>query len=96
MRTRGLLAALGSGQAPRIEAPEGIGAGIANERVAQEQRNLDGQYGEYQARVARIDAEIAKREAERRSTEEIVKKLEQTAPLARQRAEDFTHLVAQT
>ena len=94
MRTRGLLAALGSGQAPRIEAPEGIGAGIANERVAQEQRNLDGQYGEYQARVARIDAEIAKREAERRSTEEIVKKLEQTAPIARQRAEDFKDLVA--
>lgn len=93
-RARGLLAALGSGKAPRIEAPEGIGAGIANERLAQEQRILDGQYGEYQARVARIDAEIAKREAERRSTQEIVKKLEQTAPIARQRAEDFKDLVA--
>jgi hemolysin D len=53
------------------------------ERVAQEQRILDGQYGEYQARAQRIDAEIAKREAERRSTEEIVRKLEQTVPIAR-------------
>jgi hemolysin D len=92
-RARGLLAALTSGNAPRIEAPANIGAGIGIERVAQEQRILDGQYGEYQARISRIDAEIAKREAERRSTMEIVRKLEQTAPIARQRAEDFKGLV---
>jgi hemolysin D len=89
-RARGLLAALSNGKAPRIEAP----AGIAVERLAQEQRILDGQHGEYLARVTRIDAEIAKREAERRSTEAIVRKLEQTAPIARQRAEDFKDLVA--
>ena len=89
-RARGLLAALTAGKPPRMEHPVGIGA----ERVAQEQRILDGQYGEYQARVSRIDAEIAKREAEFRSTEAIVRKLEQTAPIARQRAEDFKDLVA--
>ncbi len=89
-RARGLLAALSSGRPPQMEHPVGIGA----ERVAQEQRILDGQYGEYQARVSRIDAEIAKREAEFRSTEAIVRKLEQTAPIARQRAEDFKDLVA--
>jgi hemolysin D len=88
-RSRALLAALASGKAPRIESP----SGIAVERVGQEQRILDGQYGEYLARVQRIDAEIAKREAERRSTEEIVRKLEQTVPIARQRAEDFKGLV---
>ena len=92
-RARSLLAALASGKAPRIEPPAGIGAGIGIERIAQEQRILDGQYGEYQARVSRIEAEIAKREAERRSTQEIVRKLEQTAPIARQRAEDFKGLV---
>ena len=90
-RARGLLAALTSGKPPRIEPPAGIGIGV--ERIAQEQRILDGQYGEYQARISRIDAEIAKREAERRSTQEIVRKLEQTAPIARQRAEDFKGLV---
>lgn len=88
-RSRALLAALASGRAPRIESP----SGIAVERVAQEQRILDGQYGEYLARAQRIDAEISKREAERRSTEEIVRKLEQTVPIARQRAEDFKGLV---
>ena len=88
-RARGLLAALSSGRAPRIEPP----ANIAVEREALAQRILDGQYAEYQARIARIDAEIAKREAERRSTEEIVRKLEQTVPIARQRAEDFKGLV---
>lgn len=92
-RARGLLAALANGKSPRIETPSGIGPGIGIERVAQEQRILDGQYGEYQAKVSRIDAEIAKREAERRSIQEIVKKLEQTAPIARQRAEDFKGLV---
>jgi hemolysin D len=93
-RARALLAALAAGRAPRIEPPANIGVAIGIERVAQEQRILDGQHGEYQARIARIDAEIAKREAERRSTEEIVRKLEQTAPIARQRAEDFKGLVA--
>lgn len=88
-RSRALLAALASAKAPRIESPPGI----VVERVAQEQRILDGQYGEYLARAARIDAEIAKREAERRSTEEIVRKLEQTVPIARSRAEDFKGLV---
>jgi hemolysin D len=88
-RSRALLVALASAKAPRIESP----SGIAVERVAQEQRILDGQYGEYLARAQRIDAEIAKREAERRSTEEIVRKLEQTVPIARQRAEDFKGLV---
>ena len=88
-RARGLLAALGNGKPPRIEPPANIGV----ERVAQEQRILDGQYGEYQARIARIDAEIARREAEYRSTGEVVRKLEQTVPIARKRAEDYKGLV---
>jgi hemolysin D len=92
-RSRALLAALASGKAPRIEGPADLGAGIGTERIAQEQRVLDGQYGEYQARAQRIDAEIAKREAEHRSTEEIVRKLEQTVPIARSRAEDYKGLV---
>lgn len=46
-RSRALLAALASGKAPRVESP----SGIAVERVAQEQRILDGQYGEYRYRA---------------------------------------------
>ena len=88
-RAKALLAALASGRTPKIERIDGVGI----ERITQEQRILDGQWGEFLARVTRIDAEIAKREAERRSTQEIVRKLEQTLPIARQRAEDYKGLV---
>ncbi len=88
-RAKALLAAIASGKSPVLtDLPE-----IDNSRLVQEQRVLDGQYGEYQAKQARIDADIAKREAELRSTQEVVRKLEQTAPIARQRAQDFKNLV---
>lgn len=88
-RARAMLAAIASGKPPALERLANLESG----RLAQEQRILDGQYGEYQAKLARIDAEIAKREAELASTREIVRKLEQTAPIARQRAQDFRDLV---
>jgi len=88
-RAKALLAAIASGKAPLIgRVPD-----VDTNRLAQDQRMLEGQYGEYQAKLARIDADIAKREAELRSTQEIVRKLEQTAPIARQRAQDFKDLV---
>ena len=62
-------------------------------RLPHEQRLVLGQWQEVQAKLARIDADVARREAERASTQEIVRKLEQTAPLARQRAQDFKDLV---
>ncbi len=88
-RARAMLAAIASGKPPALERMPDMEVG----RLAQEQRILEGQYGEYQAKLARIDAEIAKREAELASTREIVRKLEQTAPIARQRAQDFRDLV---
>jgi len=88
-RSKALLTAIASGKPPAI----GRILNVDTYRLAQEQRMLEGQYGEYQAKLARIDADIAKREAELRSTQEIVRKLEQTAPIARQRAQDFKDLV---
>ncbi|HVO81526.1 MAG TPA: HlyD family type I secretion periplasmic adaptor subunit [Terriglobales bacterium] len=88
-RARGLLAAITQGAAPKIEGIEGIDSA----RVAQEQRVLEGEHAELSARLAQLDADKTKREAELRSTQEIVRKLEQTAPIARQRAEDFKGLV---
>lgn len=88
-RAKALLLAITSGKPPALgKVPE-----VDANRFAQEQRLLEGQYIEYQAKLARIDADIAKREAELRSTQEIVRKLEQTAPIARQRAQDFRDLV---
>lgn len=88
-RARAMLAAIASGKPPALERIQDMEVG----RLTQEQRILEGQYGEYQAKLARIDAEIAKREAELASTQEIVRKLAQTAPIARQRAQDFKDLV---
>ncbi len=90
-RAKALLRAIDSQQRPRLETEHAVPA----ERLAQEQRLLDGQFAEYLAKLARIDADVTRREAELRSTYEIVRKLEQTAPMARQRARDFKHLVEQ-
>ncbi|BAL24635.1 HlyD family type I secretion periplasmic adaptor subunit [Azoarcus sp. KH32C] len=88
-RAQALLGAIDTGAAPVLGSVHDVGA----VQLAQEQRLLKGQYSEYQAKLARIDADIAKREAEIRSTQEIIRKLEQTAPIARQRAQDFKDLV---
>lgn len=83
------LQAVSSGRPPVLDRLPGVPV----ERQAQEQRIVDGQYDEYQARLVRIDADIRRREAELVSTQQIVRKLEQTAPIARQRAQDFKDLV---
>ncbi len=62
-------------------------------RLAAEQRRLDGRHGELRARLDQLDAEIARREAEWRSTRELVEKLVQTEPIARQRAQDYKDLL---
>lgn len=88
-RAKAMLTAIASGRAPVLPPlPD-----VPPERRAQEQRILDGQYVEYQAKLSRIDAEILRREAELASTHQIVRKLELTAPIARQRAQDFKDLV---
>lgn len=90
-RGKALLEALGSGREPRLARP----AGVDDARYLEAQRLLAEQYAEYAARLSRIVADTARREAELRSTQELVKKLEQTLPIAQQRAQDFKNLVAQ-
>lgn len=88
-RARAMLAAIASGHAPVLGDVPDIDANRRNH----EQRVLDGQYLEYQAKLSRIDADNTRREAELASTREIVAKLEQTAPIAKRRAQDFKDLV---
>ncbi|WP_222428770.1 HlyD family type I secretion periplasmic adaptor subunit [Denitratisoma sp. DHT3] len=87
-RAKAMLAAIGSGRVSQLAAP-----GVPKDRLVQEQRHLEGQFGEFQSKVARLEADISRREAELRSTQEVVRKLEQTAPIARQRADDYRNLV---
>jgi hemolysin D len=88
-RGKALLTTLKSGKAPKLQRPVD-----SNDSMFQEaERLLLAQYNEYTAKFNQIDAEIAKREAELRSTQELVRKLEQTLPIAEQRAEDYRGLI---
>lgn len=66
--------------------------GIHPDRWSDEYRLLESQWMEYKAKLERIEADIASKEAEQRSTREIVTKLERTLPIIRHRAEVFKGL----
>lgn len=68
-------------------------AGVDDARFEEAQRLLLGQMEEYTAKLSRAGEEIARRSAELRFTQEVVHKLEQTVPIARQRAQDFKSLL---
>lgn len=89
LRAQALLASLASGTPPRLKPPAGVDA----DRLLAEQSRATGQYQEYQARQLQLQAEITRRQAELQATQEQVAKLEQTVPIARQRAQDYQKLV---
>ena len=87
-RGKAMLEALKTGKPPSLERPDGINTAQYEEA----QRLLSGQYHEYIAKLDRIASEIAMREAELHSTQELVHKLEQTLPIAQKRAEDLKEM----
>jgi hemolysin D len=89
LRAKTLLASLANGAAPRLAPLDGVDAA----RLQAEQGQANGQFEEYQARRLQWQAEIARRQAELQATQEQVAKLEQTLPIARQRARDYQKLV---
>ena len=90
-RGQAMLDALGGARPPALTQP----AGVDRLKFADAQRLLAGQMAEVQAKQGRIEADMHKREAELRSTRELVRKLEQTVPIAKERARDFKNLVDQ-
>lgn len=88
-RAQALLAALASGIPPKLPPLDGADA----TRLLAEQSQTTGQYQEYQARQQQLQAEITRRRAELQATREQVTKLEQTTPIARQRAQDYQNLL---
>lgn len=86
-RARALLQGLEEGMARLADLP-----GVPRDKMEEERRLLEGQYREYRAKLDRLESEIARRQAELESTRELLKKLEQTAPMARSRAADFKTL----
>ena len=90
-RAQAMLHALDNRRLANLTRP----SGIDDVKFLEAQRLLAGQMAEFSAKQNLIEAETAKREAELRSTHELVHKLELTVPIARQRAQDFKNLVDQ-
>ncbi|HYR05798.1 MAG TPA: HlyD family type I secretion periplasmic adaptor subunit, partial [Gallionella sp.] len=88
-RARAMLAAMGGGASPRLTGWQGVD----EVKLKEAQSLLLGQFQEYAAKLARIDAEIRQRQAELRSTQELAYKLMQTVPIARQREQDYKDLL---
>lgn len=88
-RAQALLSALEDGKPPKLKPLDGADAS----RLLAEQSQASGQHQEYQAHQLQLQAEIARRRAELQATQEEVAKLEQTVPIARERARDYQKLV---
>jgi hemolysin D len=90
-RTQALLAALDSQKALEVIRP----TDVDETKYVETQRLFLGQLAEIRAKQNRIEAEMAKKEAEKRSTLDLVRKLEQTLPIAKLRAHDYKNLMDQ-
>lgn len=88
-RGKALITSLKTRENPNLHRPEAVDDG----KFAEAERQLAGQYDEYTAKLNRIGSEMAMREAELRSTQALVNKLEQTVPIARSRANDLKDLL---
>lgn len=84
----GVLEDPGANRTISSEVPEADPA-----KIAAEQALLEGQIAEYYARESQLLSDIARREAELRVTGDLLRKLEETAPIARKRAQDLKGLL---
>jgi len=67
-------------------------AGTSEQQAQNEQRHLDGEWQELISKLERLQAEKASRQAEWRSIQATVGKLEHTAPIVRRLAQDYQQL----
>jgi hemolysin D len=88
MRAQAVLIALENNRQPILPRT----ADIAQGRLQEAQQQAIGMYQEYRARLERINADIARRQAELQSSDEIVRKLEHTLPHVQSRAQDYKDL----
>ena len=89
LRAQAMLSAQRSGQLTALHASD-----IPTARLTDGTRQLEGMLTEYRARLARLDADIERRQAELQSLQEAIRKLEKTLPITTRRAEDFQDLQA--
>jgi hemolysin D len=92
-RATALLNALRLGKAPSLPLPlgEGRGEGAAHTATAQ----LQTEWQDITAKLAKLVAEQSRRQAEAATVRELIAKLEATLPIAQQREADFKRLADQ-
>lgn len=91
-RTTALMTALHSGRAP-VLGP--LPAGVPSEDQAAMRLQLDSEFQDITAKLAKLSAEQARRQAEIATVRETIAKLEATLPIAQQREADFKRLADQ-
>ena len=69
--------------------------GVDTAEFVQARSVLQAQLAEYKAKLERLQAELVRRDAEKRTAMAQIAKVEQTLPMARQRAKDYKDLVEQ-
>ncbi len=82
-----MLAAIESDSPPTLE-----GTNATPRALADAQRLAHAEFLALQAKLAGIDTEVSRRQAEYQSTSALVRKLERTVPIARQRADSLKEL----
>lgn len=85
-RTAALLKVLGAGPAPRIDSLKAEASTLSQ---------LQSEWQDISAKLAKLDAEAARRQAEMSTVKETIAKLEATVPMAQARESDFKKLVDQ-
>ena len=78
----------GKAQAPQLHTPEGV----SRQQADNEQWHLDGEWQELLSKLERLETDKISRQAELRAIQATVGKLQNTAPIARQLAEDYQQL----
>jgi hemolysin D len=94
LRSQALLGALNRGGGQPSLSPASLGSLSATDR-ASVQAQLQGEWADISAKLAKFSAEASRRKAEIATAEQLVAKLQTTLPLAQQREKDFKSLTEQ-
>jgi hemolysin D len=95
MRTRALLKALNASEPHAPELGKAMPAGWSDEDLSSARAELNDEWSDITAKLAKAAAEINRRQAEIATAREVVTKLETTLPIAKQREADFRQLADQ-
>ena len=94
-RTTALMTALNTGKRPTLPPPAPFGLSLskpAQSTAARDSAQLQAEWQDITAKLAKLSAEQARREAEIATVRQTIAKLEATLPIAQQREADFKRL----